>query len=183
MTKKLIYILFICFVVTVPAFAEKIPVRITPLQVISTHHDETEIGDCIKFTTVNDVFVKDKIYIKKYTDIVGVVDHVHDNGWGGDAAEIVFKNFYTTDINNNKINFTYPLDINGNSEMASSTREVGTYSAVVAGNSLNLIDSLRSLNYFRYINFVGKNYSGFILRGSEIFIEPDTKVYNIFIEK
>lgn len=47
------------------ANAEKLPIKITPTQVITTSADEIEVGDWIKFKTVNDVFYKNKLLIKK----------------------------------------------------------------------------------------------------------------------
>lgn len=168
--KKIIYSLLLLLFIILPSYAEKIPVKISPIQVISTHHDEIEVGDWIKFTTVNDVYIDDKLYIKKNTDVIGIVDFFHPNGWGGDAADVVFKKFYTTDINNQKVTISYPLDINGNAEMANNVRDVAT-------NSLGHFCS-----YFSYLTYAGSNYAGFIFRGAEIYIEPDTKIFNIFIE-
>lgn len=153
MTKKIIYILFILIFTTLPSYAEKIPVKITPIQVISTKHDEIEVGDWIKFVTVNDVYLDDNLYITKNTDVIGIVDHVHPNGWTGDSAQIYFKNFYATDVNKKKVTISYPLDISGKVEMATKFREMAAYFLL------------------------------FIIRGSEICIEPDTQVFNIFIER
>jgi len=163
--KKIFYILFVFVVVTLPSFAEKIPVKISPIQIISTHHDEIETGDWIKFETVKDVFIDEKLYIPQSTEIIGVVDFVHQNGWAGDSAEIKFKNFYTKDINNKKVLISYPLDLEGNVEMANDSRQFPT----------GLVSNLAY-----YINRNIK-YANFLIRGSEIFIEPDTKTFNVFL--
>lgn len=165
MTKHFIYII-LAFIIAAPAFAEKIPIRLAPVQIISTHHDEIEVGDKIEFETVNDVYIDNNIYIKRNTRIVGIVDFIHPNGWGGDAADIVFKTFYTKDINNKKVTITYPLDINGNSERT---------------NDIKNIAFSRANNFMVYLTEIP--HFAFIFRGSEIFIEPDTRTYNIFIEK
>lgn len=157
--KKIISVLFLLLFIVLPSYAEKVPVKISPIQVISTNHDEIEVGDWIKFTTVNDVYVNDNLYIKKNTDIIGIVDFIHNNGWGGDSAEVVFKTFYTKDVNNNKVTISYPLDINGNWEMTNTIRSASTHSL---GSVIPCV--------------------GFIFRGAEIYIEPDTKVFNLFIE-
>jgi len=167
--KKFILILFLFILIALPSDAEKIPVKITPIQIISTNHDEIEVGDWIKFVTVNDIFLNDKVYIKKDTDIVGIVDFVHQNGWGGDSAEICFKTFYTQDVNNKKIVISYPLDINGNLEMATNTRDVASQGLT----SLKYIHSLTNIPFIRD--------AAFILRGAEIFVEPDTRIFNIFL--
>lgn len=170
--KKIIFILvFLLLFDMLPSYAEKIPIKITPVQIISTHHDEIEVGDWINFEIVNDVYLNDNLYIKRNTKVVGIVDFIHPNGWGGDAADINFTTFYTIDINNKKITISYPLNINGNSEMANNIRDVVT-------NSMNQICC-----YLSYLTYAGRNYAGFIFRGSEIFIEPDTRTYNIFIER
>lgn len=152
--KKLL-VLFLLFVSSMfnAAFAEKIPVRITPLQIISTNNDEIEIGDWIKFAIVNDVFVDNKLYLKKGAPIFGFVDFFHPNGWVGDNAEIKFKTFKTIGINDKPIIINYPLNINGNTARANDIKQ--------------------------YISWVLTT----LVRGSEIYIEPDTKTFNIFIER
>lgn len=164
--KKIFVICYIFF--AMPVFAEKIPVKIAPIQVISTNYDEIEVGDLINFEIVKDVCINDKLYIKKGTQLKGLVDFVHPNGWGGDSAEVVFKAFYVTDINDKKITISSPLKINGKTEMANSSRSV----------SSNVIVNFTAT--FIHPVFV---YLGFIVRGAEICVEPDTTIYNIFIEQ
>lgn len=136
-----------------PAYAGKIPVRIAPTQIISTHHDETEVGDWINFEVVTDVYKDGNLYIKKGTRVIGVVDFVHPNGWMADSADVKIKNFSTIDINNQKVEIIYPTNINGN----------------------KLIDKDVKL-YLSYVFFT-------LFRGSEIFLEPDSKIFNIFINQ
>lgn len=166
MFKKFLSVLILTIYSFLPAFAEKIPVKITPIQVISTHHDQLEVGDLIKFVTVNDVYTDDSLYIKKNTVVAGIVDFVHPNGWCGDSAEIVFKKFYTNDINNKKVCINSNLDLNGNSEMANST---GTIAGLNIGCYLSEIINIPHVF--------------FVFRGPELRVEPDTKIYNIFIER
>ena len=142
-----------------PAFAQKIPVRITPAQIISTNHDETQVGDWIKFKTLNDIYLDNKLYIKKGTSIVGVVDYVHDNGWMGDSADITFKKFITHDINNKTIEIPYMLKIKGDEFVEGEKKQFATL-VVYAFDSL-----------------------AFLIRGAEINIEPDERTYNLFIEQ
>lgn len=152
--KKVLLLSFILICVTIQGvFAEKIPVKITPIQVISTNHDEVEIGDWINFETVNDIYVNNELYIRKGSPILGFVEFLHPNGWGGDSAEIEFKTFETRDVNGKKNIINYPLMINGNN---AKNNDMKQYIAMVF---LNLI------------------------RGSEIYIEPDTRIFNLFIER
>lgn len=169
--RKIIFISLLLFLVMLPSYAEKIAVKIAPTQIITTHHDEIEVGDWINFEIANDVYVNDDLYIKKNTRIVGIVDFVHQNGWGGDAADIKFKTFYTIDAQGKKTTISYPLEINGNSEIANSSREV----------PINLVS--RTAEHLSFLTYMGLNYAGFIFRGAEIKLEPDTKTYNIFIER
>lgn len=154
MKKFLVSLILILFVsMFQSASAEKFPVRISPTQVISTHNDETQIGDWIPFEIVNDVYLNDKLYLKKGTRVLGFVDFFHPNGWAGDSAELVFKSFETTDVSNRKITINYPLILNGN-----STRTNG-------------VKQYLSWEFFCFI------------RGSEVYIEPDSKIFNIFLVK
>lgn len=162
MIKKLLYLIAISLIFTsLPTHAEKISVKISPAQIISTHHDEIEIGDNIKFEVAKDVLFQDKILISKGTPIFGTVDYMHENGWGSDPAEIVINKFYTKDTSGNKIEIDSKLDINGNSELSDKSKDL----------TINTITQVTAL------------YLGRIIRGSEIFIQPDEKIFNIFIEK
>ncbi|MFA7658402.1 MAG: hypothetical protein WCY19_03110 [Candidatus Gastranaerophilaceae bacterium] len=157
--KKIFLLAVLSFSIFSPAFAEKIPVKIAPAQAFSTHHDEVQIGDWINFETVNDVYNGDKLYIKKGTRVIGVVDFVHDNGWLADSAEITLKEFLTVDANNKKVEIPYTIKIKGNEFVENEKRQCLTYIAY----------AFQSLAFF--------------LRGPEIYIEPDKKVFNIFIER
>lgn len=152
--KKLL-LLSLIFVMSMfqTAFAEKIAVKITPIQVISTNKDEIELGDWIGFELVNDVYKDDVLYLKKGSKVIGIVDFFHPNGWAGDAADIKFKNFSTIDVNNKKVDIVYPLNINGNVTMTTDMKQ-------------RIMKAPFAL-----------------FRGSEIYIEPDTTIYNIFIEQ
>lgn len=158
MIKKIIFT-FLLFVFALPVFAQKIPVKITPIQIISTNHDEIEVGDKITFEVVNDVYKDNKLFIKKGSTIKGVVDFVHPNGWFGDAANIKLLNFSTADVNDKKVEISYPVNIKGG--------------------------IVRSETKQYWINYASITVSalGVLIRGSEIFVEPDTKVFNIFIEQ
>jgi len=171
--KNILCVLFLISIFSLPACAEKVPVRISPIQIISTDKDAIEVGDWIKFEVAGDVFVNDKLYISNNTDVVGIVDFVHSNGWGGDGAEIYFKKFYTTDVNNKKVVINSLLELKGNSEMANSSRDIPTSGGIWAANFFHIPG----------LTYLGQNYAGFILRGAEIDIEPDTKTYNLFIEQ
>lgn len=150
---KNILFIVLFFLLTTPAFAEKTPVKIAPAQIISTNHDEIEVGDWINFETVNDVYVNGNLYIKKNTPLYGFVDFVHPNGWAGDSAEVRFKIFETSDLNGKKVIINYPLILNGNN---SKNNDVKQYLAIV---------------FLR------------LIRGAEICIEPDNKIFNVFIER
>lgn len=149
-------ILFLCLSILISvqsAYAEKVPVRIAPTQLISTHHDEVEIGDWIPFEIINDVYVNNKLYIAKGTPIYGFVDFFKPNGWVTDSAEIYFKKFETKDADDKKITINYPLKISYNSI---KQKDIKLYFA----------------RTWRLFSFV---------RGAELYIEPDTTVFNLFI--
>lgn len=153
MKKILSLFIFIAILYHCPAFAEKIPIRITPAQIISTHHDEVMLNDWIEFEAVSDVYKDKKIYIKEGTPVIGVVDFVHENGFENDLAEIKFQTFYVNDIDNNKIKINYPLTLN---------------QRVVVKDNFKKLIKLNIASFFR---------------GAEILVEPDTKTFNIFMEK
>lgn len=153
--KKVLLVLIILICSYNVAWAEKVPLRITPSQIISTKNDEIETGDLINFATVKDVYINDKLYIEKGTPIYGQVDFLHPNGWAGDNAEIKIKKFKTLTTKNDKITISSPLTINGNSKKAKDIK-----------------------NYFSMLSLK----LALILRGAEVDIEPDEQEFNIFIE-
>ncbi len=131
-------------------------VKIKPAQHISTCFDEIEVGDRIKFTTLNDVYKNGKLYIKKDTPIYGIVDYVSDNGWSFDNAQIDFRYFKLKTNAGNTITIESPLSING--------FEILKYK----GN--------------RFAQFF--NYCGVAFRGKEVEIIPekDNIILNIWIK-
>ena len=153
MRKILFLVLFLAFLFPQDVFAEKVAVKIAPIQVISTHHDEIEIGDWIDFEVVSDVYKDDKLFLKKGTKIIGIVDFVHPNGWLADGAVINIKNFTTVDINKKKVEIAYPVSINGNKFLENDAKQ-----------------------YLAYVR------SSLLFRGSEIYIEPDTQTFNLFVD-
>src|SRR5574344_1270817 len=161
MNKKIFYILLTFIFCLQPVFAEKIPVKISPTQVISTHHDEIEVGDTINFEVAKDVFYNNHIYIKRGTPVIGFVSFIHENGWGSDSAEILIKNFCTKDISGKQLETDYVLNIKGCSDLANTTRTI----------------TIKTLTTATLIS------AGRFFRGAEIFVEPDSNIYNIFIEK
>lgn len=152
MKKILLSFLVLLSSVFQTVYAEKIPVSIAPLQAISTNYDEIETGDYITFVIVNDVYTDGKLYLKKGTPVEAFVDFFHPNGWVGDSAEIKIKTFETTDSMGKKVIINYPLDLNGYTLKANDIKQ--------------------------YLSWVFTS----LIRGSEIYIEPDTKIFNIFIE-
>ncbi len=93
--------------------SEDTPVKIIPAQLISTSHNEIEVGDKIKFETAKDVYKNGKLYIKKGTPVYGLVDYVSENGWAYDNAQIDLKKFYTKSFEGKKITINSHLAING----------------------------------------------------------------------
>lgn len=53
------------------ALAEKIPVKITPAQVISTSYDEIETGDIINFKTTGNVMHKGILLVPRNAEVTG----------------------------------------------------------------------------------------------------------------
>jgi len=152
MKKIFLALSFIAFSI-IPCYAEKIPVRIAPLQHVSTEHDEVEVGDWIAFQNIQDVYLGDKLYLKKGAHVNAIVDFVSPNGWGADDAEVKFKTFNAVDADNKKIEINYPLTLKKESSDAKTVRDEVSY------------------------------YGLRLIRGAEVDVEPDTKIFNIFMER
>ncbi len=151
--KKLLFLIMFAILFMPCAKAEKLPIKITPTQLISTHHNEVEVGDWIKFKVVNDVFYKNKLYIKKDTQVIGVVDQLHENGYAADNAEIVFDHFFVRNVGNELIKINYTLTLNRDK-----------FECEGLGDRI-------------------VKYIGVIFRGNEIKVLPESAQYNIFLTK
>ena len=151
---KKLFISLICLLIFAPiANAEKLAIKIAPTQIISTHNNEVEVGDWIKFKTTEDIYYKDRLFIKKDTPVIGVVDSLHENGLVADNAEISFKTFYVRNMENILVKINYSLTI---SRKNSICKGLGDKTA---------------------------KYVGVIFRGNEIKVEPESVVYNLFLVK
>lgn len=148
-------ILFLICIIFVPqiAFAEKIPVKITPIQEISTFNDAVEVGDWIKFKVVNDVYYGNNLYIKKDTIVTGIVENLHENGLIADNAEIYFQEFKLRTVDGKLITIKYPLYLNRSNSVC-----------------YNFLDK-------------AKKYVGVIFKGNEVYIKPYTTTYNLILNK
>ena len=150
---RLLLLFFFILISSQCVFAEKIPVKITPAQIISTHNDEIQVGDWIKFKIANDIYANDKVYLKKGTPIYGFVDFFHPNGWLRDSAEIKFEKFKTIDSSNQKIEILYPFVMNEKLVKSQDIKQICAQAVVT------------------------------IIRGHELYVEPETQTYNIFITR
>ncbi len=151
---KKIFLVLICIICFAPAvFAEKLVIKITPIQEISTHHDEVDVEDWIKFKVVNDVYYKNKLFITKNTVVTGIVDSVHENGLFADNAEIIFVEFKLRDVNNKLTTIKYPLHLNRKNSIC-----------------------------YCFADKIAKNI-GVIFKGNEILIKPETITYNLILNK
>lgn len=153
MKKFIILFSIILFTSQTALSAEKIPVRITPYELISTHHDEVEVGDYIKFKVTDDVYYNQILYIPKDTIVVGMVSNVHENGYFCDNAEIIITPFKVKTFNNKVITINTTL-------------------------TLNRKDFICKTFGDKIVKYVGV-----VFRGNEIKIEPNSIEYNIFLVK
>lgn len=158
--KKILLLTLILISFTLSTQAEKIPVKISPSEIVSTHHDEFEVGDLINFHVTKDVYLDDSVYIKKGTKILGLVDYVHPNGWLNDCAEIKFSKFETKDINGKKVTIDYPMII----ENVSSKNTDKKYKTTML-----VLKCIRGTEIY--------------IEPSNYYMEPSDYIFNIFLEK
>lgn len=156
MIKKIVIYLILGFLLVIPAVAvEKIPVSITPAQIISTSHDEVETGDELDFKLVKDIYNGDLLLFKKDAPVLALVDYVSDNGFAADSAYIQIKKFKILDAKKNWQIIHYPLKISG----------------------LQCRDKKANIFY------KGFHSIAFLIRGYEIDLKPGQKNFNIFMDK
>jgi len=153
MKKFIVLFLYIIFSAQLVQAAEKIPVKITPAELISTHHDEVEVGDYIKFKVVNDVYYNETLYISKASTVFGLVSSVHENGYFFDNAEIIITPFKVITTNNKVITINSALTLNRKDFVCKNFGD-------------------------RIVKYVGVAF-----RGNEIKIKPNSIEYNLFLVK
>lgn len=152
MIKKISFLVLCFFAISNFVYAaEKIPVLITPDQIISTNHDEVEVGDDIDFKVVKDVYKDDTLFIKKGAPVIADVDYVCPNDWLGDSAYIQFKKFKVLDFNHKWVNVNYCLNISG-SDCKSPNLFLKSAKAIIS-----------------------------VVRGQEVFLTSKQQNFNIFI--
>lgn len=88
-------------------------IQLRPEHKISTCYNEIEPGDKIRFVVTNDVYKNGKIFIKKGSPLVGIVEYLNENGWCYDNAEIELKTFRVRDVNGNIVTINNDVLING----------------------------------------------------------------------
>ncbi|MBO7672171.1 hypothetical protein J6S88_02055 [bacterium] len=111
--KKLILLFTILLFGLCSFGAEKLPIKIAPVNDMSTIHDEAEVGDIVEFKIVRDVIKNDKVFIHEGTKIYGQIDYIKENGWCFDNAQIEFKNFEIIPENGKILKFESSLTIDG----------------------------------------------------------------------
>ena len=121
-----------------------IPIKISPNQRISTSNDKIELNDKLKFIVENDVYKNNKLYIKKGSNIYGIVDYISENGWNYDSAEITIKYFMVRTQDNKILTINSPITING--------FEILKY---------------KGKRFLQFFNYIGVNF-----RGKEVDIIP-----------
>ncbi|MDD3238431.1 MAG: hypothetical protein PHV37_10095 [Candidatus Gastranaerophilales bacterium] len=146
---KKIFILIMLFFVGVPAFADRLSIKITPAEKILTTRDQLEVGDAVPFKVVHDVYKDGNLYIKKDTKILGYVDFYHENGWCADTAEISMVNFVTKDVDGNKINIVSPVKMDGNTFKKIPPKKFLVYIAhAIRGNEIKIAPEEGNFNLF-----------------------------------
>lgn len=152
---KKIFLIVFCIVLAVNSglCAEKLPLKVTPVNSISSATDELEVGDIIEFKLLNDVYKDNKLLFAKDTVILGYIDFIKENGWCCDNAEIEFKNFDIKNTDGTIKHFKSSLTING----------------------------FDMLKYYYPKWKRGFQYIGALIRGKEIDIIPDEKIsFNVW---
>lgn len=155
--KKTLYAIILTLILYAPVCAETTYLQITPIEAISTHFDEVEVGDTLEFSAVEAVFQNDELLINKGQIVLGKVDFIKPNGWLGDPAEIIIKKFNTKTIDGKILTIDTKLTLDGNKSRNSEFKE-----------------GVATLPRLLYI-------LTFWIRGSEVGLLPNSAVFSIEI--
>lgn len=93
MIKRILLTLIILFSLNMFAMADEIPVKLTPLDPISTANVDLREGDKINLIVADDVVLNSNVYIKKGSVATGVITSLVDNGFVCQEASLYVENF------------------------------------------------------------------------------------------
>ena len=129
-----------------------LPIKLCPVEVISTANPLLKAGDSVDFVVAEDVFLEKNIVVKKGTKVSGLILSLVENTYHGAAAEIVIGQFEIKEKGNRLYN------IKGVIEKKGSTHE-------------------KAINNWSY--FIGP--AVFWIRGGETKLTPEKDQYTLYI--
>ena len=149
--KKIFILIILLISSNLVSYAEKIPVKIIPDQLISTCYDEIQLGDTIRFKVSEDVYLNNKLYIKKDTPVIGIINYVTNNGWSFDNAQIDLNKFKTRDIDNKIVVIDTPISINGFDIIKYKGKKIAQFfnyiGVVFRGKEVEIIPEVDDIRY------------------------------------
>ena len=80
-------------------WAKEFPVKIKPLQKITTSNIDLKEGDSLDFIISEDVLINSKLYLKRGEKVQGIITGLEDNNYVVQPAKLYIENFKTTTEN------------------------------------------------------------------------------------
>jgi len=103
MLKKSLLTLICVFCSTQVAFSKEIPVKIKPMQKITTSNLLVKEGDSIDFVVSEDVLINSELRLKKGERVQGIITGLEDNDFVVKPAKLYIENFRTTTVSGKPI--------------------------------------------------------------------------------
>ena len=94
--KKLILPLLFLLLTTQSVLTKEIPIKIKPIQKITTSNLSLQEGDSLDFAICEDVLINSKLHLKKGAQVQGVITELEDNDYVLKPAKLYIENFRTT---------------------------------------------------------------------------------------
>lgn len=101
--KKLILFCFILLTSQQMLWAKEFPVKIKPVQKITTSNVDLREGNSLDFVVSEDVLINSNIYLPKGQKVNGTVTSIEENNFLVQPAKLYAENFRTTSINNKQV--------------------------------------------------------------------------------
>jgi len=97
--KKIILTLLLLSIAVPSAWAKEVPVKIKPVQKITTSNFSLQEGDSLDFVISENVLINSKLQLKKGTQVQGIITELEDNDYIIKPAKLYIENFRTTTEN------------------------------------------------------------------------------------
>ena len=113
--------------------AKDIEVNIYAPEKITTSNVNLKEGDSVDFAISKDIYINNKLFLKKDVKVTGIITEMHDNNFVCEPATVVLDNFRATNPDGKPVKFKSHLYITGRSHWMFTQFMVGVPEVIRGG--------------------------------------------------